>query len=154
MERGEQEEMNIFPMRILLATDASEEAHLAAQTAIELAHKTGSELHVVHVGETSVSPYYTHRRAEAERKGREVLDEQVREIEDSGGNIVEAHLRVGEPEKEILLLAQELEAGLVVVGARGKNPIQRYLVGDVAESVFRHAPCPVLVVRREEHDGR
>lgn len=154
MERREQEEINIFPMRILLATDASEEARLAAQTAVELAHNTGSELHVVHVGETSVSPFYTQRRAEAERRGQEVLDEQMRWIESSGGKVAEAHLRVGEPEKEIVLLAQELGAGLVVVGARGKNPIQRYLVGDVAESVFRHAHCPVLVVRREEQSTR
>lgn len=146
--------MNVFPTRILLATDASEEAHLAARTAIELAGKTGSELHVIHVGETSVPPFYARIRAEAERKGREVLDEQVREIEGSGGNIAGAHLRVGEPEKEILLLAQELEAGLVVLGGRGKNPVRRYLVGDVADSVFRHAHCPVLVVRGEEHGRR
>ena len=146
--------MNVFPTRILLATDASEEARLAAQTAVELSYKTGSELHVVHVGETSVPPFYTRIRAEAERKGREVLNEQVKEIEDFGGNIAGTHLRVGEPEKEILLLAQELEAGLVVIGARGRNPIQRYLVGDVAESVFRHAHCPVLVVRRDEHSTR
>jgi nucleotide-binding universal stress UspA family protein len=154
LEPGEQEEMNVFPTRILLATDASEEARLATQTAVELAYKTGSELHVVHVGETSVPPFYTRIRAEAERKGRKELDEQVRGIEGSGGKVAEAHLRVGEPEKEILLLAQELETGLVVMGARGKNPVQRYLVGDVAESVFRHAHCPVLVVRREEQSIR
>jgi nucleotide-binding universal stress UspA family protein len=143
--------MNVFPTRILLATDASEEARLATRTAVELSYKTGSELHVVHVGETSVPLFYTRIRAEAERKGREILDEQVKEIEDSGENIARAHLRVGEPEKEILLLAQELEAGLVVLGGRGKNSVSRYLVGDVADTVFRHAHCPVLVVRREEH---
>ena len=146
--------MNVFPTRILLATDASEEARLAARTAVELSYKTGSELHVVHVGETSVSSFYTRIRAEAERRGREVLDEEMRGIENSGGKVAEAHLRVGEPEKEIVILAQDLEAGLVVVGARGKNPVQRYLVGDVAESVFRHAHCPVLVVRREEQSTR
>ena len=41
--------MSIFPTKILLATDGSKEADLAARTAIELASKTGSELHVVHV---------------------------------------------------------------------------------------------------------
>jgi nucleotide-binding universal stress UspA family protein len=41
--------MSIFPTRILLATDGLEEATLAAQAAIDLANKTGSELHVVHV---------------------------------------------------------------------------------------------------------
>jgi nucleotide-binding universal stress UspA family protein len=42
--------MAFFPARILLATDGSEEAHLAARAAIEVANKTGSELHALHVG--------------------------------------------------------------------------------------------------------
>src|SRR5215217_7284505 len=48
-EAGSKEhKMSIFPTRMLLATDGSEEATLAAQTAIDLANKTGSELHVVY----------------------------------------------------------------------------------------------------------
>jgi len=43
--------MSIFPTKILLATDGSAEAQLAATTAADLAKSTGSELHVVHVGE-------------------------------------------------------------------------------------------------------
>lgn len=46
--------MSIFPTRVLLATDGSEDAALAAQAAAELAEKTGSELHVVHVEEAPV----------------------------------------------------------------------------------------------------
>jgi Universal stress protein family len=42
--------MSIFPTKILLATDASKEASLAATTAADLAKSTGSELHVLHVG--------------------------------------------------------------------------------------------------------
>ena len=48
--------MSIFPTRILLATDGSEEATLAAQTAIDLANKTGSELHVVYADMLPYSP--------------------------------------------------------------------------------------------------
>ncbi len=43
--------MAIFPTRVLLATDGSPDAELAAQSAVELCERTGSELHVVHVGE-------------------------------------------------------------------------------------------------------
>jgi nucleotide-binding universal stress UspA family protein len=43
--------MSIFPTKILLATDGSEEATLAAQTAVDIADKTNSELHLVYVGE-------------------------------------------------------------------------------------------------------
>jgi hypothetical protein len=49
--------MSIFPTKILLATDGSREAELAGQTAADLAQKTDSELHVVHV---LASPLATH----------------------------------------------------------------------------------------------
>ena len=48
--RKETLEMDLFPTRILLATDGSEEAELAALRAVDLARSTDSELHVVHVG--------------------------------------------------------------------------------------------------------
>ena len=48
--------MSIFPTKVLLATDGSKEADLAARTAAELADKTGSELHVVHV--FGITPWY------------------------------------------------------------------------------------------------
>ncbi len=43
--------MTLFPTRILLATDGSPDAALAARSAVELSGNTGSETHVVHVGE-------------------------------------------------------------------------------------------------------
>ena len=48
--------MSIFPTKILLATDGSREAELAATTAADLAKSTGSELHVLYVGEAA-NPY-------------------------------------------------------------------------------------------------
>ena len=58
-EAGSKEhKMSIFPTRILLATDGSEEATLAAQTAIDLANKTGSELHVVYTSRPIYPPAF------------------------------------------------------------------------------------------------
>jgi len=58
--------MSIFPTKILLATDGSAEAQLAATTAADLAKSTGSELHVVHVSEPgmeiSLNPAYSLNR--------------------------------------------------------------------------------------------
>jgi nucleotide-binding universal stress UspA family protein len=53
----------MFPMKLLLATDGSEDAFAAARMAIELANKTGSELHVVHVG-ASLPPIYGYMDAD------------------------------------------------------------------------------------------
>ncbi len=64
--------------------------------------------------------------------------------------MAQAHLRVGKPDVEIAALAEEIGAGLIVVGSRGLGAMRRVLMGSVSSSVVRHAHCPVLVVRKEE----
>ena len=143
--------MSIFPTTVLLATDGSEEAELAARSAIDLAGKTGSGLHVVHVlvlpPETLHDPFGTAAREEFERRGRARLDELVGRLEVSGGAVAGAHFRVGSPAAEIVAQAEEVGAGLVVLGSRGLGAMRRALLGSVSDSVVRHAPCPTLVVR-------
>ncbi len=65
----------------------------------------------------------------------------------AGGTVDEAHLRMGRVAEEIVGLDDDLDVGLVVVGRRGLGRIRRTLAGSVSESVFRHANCPVMVVR-------
>ena len=151
--------MSIFPTKILLATDGSEEAALASQTAADVAEKTGSELHVVHVAyllpmssELSymASRVYEEAYEEAKREAQKLLDEQVRMIQEGGGNVADAHLRTGRPDEEVIRLSEELGVGLVVVGSRGLNPMRRALMGSVSDSVVKHAHYPVLVVRKEK----
>ena len=155
--------MSIFPTRILLATDGSEEATLAAQTAIDLANKTGSELHVVYADMLPYSPAlyggydegvdvgaFQYESEELMRIGQGLLDEQVRKIKAAGGSVAQAHLRVGRPDVEITALAEEIGAGLIVIGSRGLGGMKRALLGSVSSSVIQHAHCPVLVVRQEE----
>jgi len=141
--------MSIFPTKILLATDGSAEAQLAATTAADLHKSTDSELHVVYVGElrptflaqTEVEP------AELEREARRLLDEQVRRVEEAGGTVQEAHLRLGRADEEIVDLADSLGIGLIVMGSRGRGRIRRALMGSISDSVVRHAHCPVTIVR-------
>lgn len=145
----------VFPTKILLATDGSEDSVRAAEMAVDLSRKTGSELHVVHVGIEYF--LFTHdyissdqyERLKKER--RETLDQQVRSIEDAGGTVAGTHLRMGRKiDAEIVELAEELEAGLIVVGSRGAGRIARSLLGSVSDSIVRHAHCPVLVAREEK----
>ena len=56
----------------------------------------------------------------------------------------------GRADEEIILLAEEIGADLVVMGSRGLRGVRRALIGSVSDSVVRHAHCPVLVVCREE----
>ena len=122
---------------------------MAATTAVDLANSTNSELHIVHVGEfvptllaqTEVEP------AQLERGAQQLLDEQVRGLEEAGGTVKEAHLRQGQADEEIVDLAESLGIGLIVMGSRGRGRIRRALMGSVSDSVIRHAHCPVTIVR-------
>jgi nucleotide-binding universal stress UspA family protein len=136
--------MSIFPTKILLATDGSKDAELAASTAIELANKTGSELHVVHTADLVSSVVLD------EADARELLDALVKRLEDAGSVSAQAHLSEGVPAAEIVGLGEDIDAGLIVVGSRGLGGVRRALMGSVSEAVTRHAHCPVLVARKEE----
>ena len=147
--------MSTFPTRILLATDGSSHAALAAMKAVELAKSTGARLHVVAVGRTfpaAVYDVYTEAwREDLRREAQEVLDAQVKKIEEAGSTVAIAHLKMNERRDEAIVhLAEEIDADLIVIGSRGFGGLKRALLGNVADSVVRHAHCPVLVVRPSE----
>jgi nucleotide-binding universal stress UspA family protein len=141
--------MTIFPTKILLATDGSREAELAARTAADLAKNQNSELHVVYVEPTlpMIGQFADPGPERTEPESRRLLDEQVSHIEEAGGTVDETHLRLGRPDDQIVWVAEELGAGLIVIGSRGRGGVRRALMGSVSDSVVRHAHCPVLVVR-------
>src|SRR5215211_991070 len=157
-EQGGNPIMSIFPTTIVLATDGSEEAQLAATTASELAQKTNSELHIVTVAEdpflatdfTLPFPEAAERHRQQLRKEvQAMLDRQVERVQEAGGKVAQTHLKVGRADDKIVSLAEELGAGLVVMGSRGQGGKRRALMGSVSSSVIEHAHCPVMVVRPE-----
>ena len=155
--------MSIFPTSILLATDGSKEAEIASRTAADLAGRTGSELHVLYVWEAA-NPYVedvqmagdepvnprldAELRSLFERRAREILDAEVERVRAAGGTVAQAHLRMGRADREIVAVAEEIGAGLIVTGSRGRGGIRRALLGSVSDSVVRHAHSPVMVVRK------
>jgi nucleotide-binding universal stress UspA family protein len=152
------EEMNGSSRKILVATDGASDSVLAALSAVKLALAFGSELHVVHVVPVS-PPYFMVGLEDVEgpslyeedtQRARNLLDEQVWRIEEAGGKVTATHLRMGEPDSEVVSLGEEIGADLIVVGARGLNPLKRLPIGSVSSSIVTHAHCPVLVVREEE----
>src|SRR5215212_9916861 len=144
--------MSIFPTKILLATDGSSEAQLATQTSVDLGQKTDSELHVIHVLNVDPSDLLYPDAIDPEgvelpdpileeelersfaQRGREVLDAEVERVHSAGGTVAQAHLMMGEVAREIVHLAEDVGAGLI-------------LMGSISDSVVRDAHCPMLVVR-------
>ncbi len=148
--------MGYFPTKIVLATDGSEDAAAATRAAVDLASRSGSELHVMHAFEFIPPREYMsvalrlHSPSDFSRHGWRLLDEQVERIEEAGGAVAGVQLKTGSPVDQILYASEELEAGLVVVGRRGLGGVKRLLMGSVSEGVVHHARCPVLVLRSEE----
>ena len=95
--------MSIFPTRILLATDGSEEAQLATLRAVDLAQRTDSELHVVHVGVVptllvsypGTLGYHGKLYEQIREQSRELLRKESWRVKASEGTVAGAHLRMG-----------------------------------------------------------
>ena len=152
--------MSAFGTKVLLATDGSSESGRAARVATELSSKVGLEMHLVYV-EPTPSVYGIPERAvyapdtqnhleEVEDYTQERLGEEAAKIRNYGGQVAAVHPKVGRPDAEIVGLAEELDADLVVLGSRGLGAVGRVLLGSVSDSVVRHAWCSVLVVRGED----
>ena len=140
-----------------MATDGSHDAASAARRAAGMARVFGSELCLIHVVPVS-EPYRMSGTAfgegpslyeEGAERAQMLLDEQVRKINEAGGEVAKAYLKSGEPDAEVVALAEEIGADLIVAGSRGKSPLRRP-IGSVSSSIAAHAHCPVLVVRDPE----
>ena len=146
----------IRPSTIVLATDGSDGASVAARAAADLSRKTGAQLHVAHtwrhhlrgLGYPTVA--WTDYSYLDEREARRVLEAQVDALEAEGDLFTEPHLLQGTPVDAILDLCEELQPGLLVMGSRGLGPVGRLVVGSVSEGVVHHARCPVLVLRGDD----
>jgi nucleotide-binding universal stress UspA family protein len=151
--------MEGFPAKILLATDGSEDAALAARAAADLSERAGSELHIVHVlprfpryAYPGVTPQVYSRVLDEDLRGaRDLLEEQVKGIGARGARVAESHTRRGPTVDEILDLADELGADLIVVGSRGLGPVRGLVLGSVSGGIVHGATSPVLVLRGGEN---
>jgi len=112
-------------------------------------------LHVFQVPDYAVTQYEHRQRGSddlrnqvdvAEEIARENLSAYEAELLGRGVE-TQAILRVGYPFEEIVLMANDPEIDLVIIGSHGRSRITRLLMGSTAERVVEHAPCPVLVVK-------
>ncbi len=140
-----------MPEKVLLATDGSKDAALAARTAVDVCEGTGAQLHVVHVWySVPTARLRPFMRAELKKLGNELLEEGVKQVEDSGGHVSDTYLLEGRAADEILDLAERTEADLVVIGSRGLGTVGRIALGSVSEAVIHHSHWPVLMLRGGE----
>jgi len=145
--------------RVLVTTDFSALGDAAIGHAFRVGADHGAEVVLCHVIETppTPNPLYAHyspsqlfqpeQRRLAEEHARRALLERV--PQDSPLSEVKHRAQVthGEPVAEILRLAEEEHADLLVIATHGRSGVKHFFLGSVVERVIRHAQCPVLVVR-------
>lgn len=124
---------------VLVAFDGSMNSQRALSRAAALAKANGATLKVVVV--MPPSPY-----EEDVKRGNDLLESAVSMAKNTLRD-VEGVLRDGQPADEVLKLAEEESADVVVVGRRGISGIERFLLGGVSSAVVNHSKCDVLVVK-------
>jgi nucleotide-binding universal stress UspA family protein len=149
---------------ILLPTDFSECANYALSYATSFARQAGAKIVCVHViepivptvgytGMTEPLPMSDISEQLEDSAGRELP--KIAECEECAGIEVEEVIVHGDAASEIVRVARERKVDLIVISSHGRTGLGRILFGSTAESVVRHAPCPVMVVKppQERDEG-
>ena len=121
---------------ILIATDGSEHARIAATESIEIAKRCGSHLIVISVVLSE----------DGKEKSKENADEVVLASHEAG-IYAESIVHVGKPREVIVATAKGMGADLIVMGAYGKTGLRRLLMGSTTEKVIGLADCAILVAK-------
>jgi len=137
--------------KILIAADGSEKNMAAVSEAIRIARACGAEIVAVYVqdlgaieslppGEMMLKDTWSVIQKESESTMARIrsMAEDV---------TLKTEVLEGKPALEIVRYAQENKIDLIVIGTQGKRGLERLLLGSVAESVIRSAPCKVLIVK-------
>jgi nucleotide-binding universal stress UspA family protein len=141
---------------IVVGTDGSDTASEAVRQATELAAAVGSKVQLV----SAYEPVPEGRLRDERQQVPDDLQFMVNPREDVNGILeqaaeqirqrgleVETHAREGDPADAILDVAEEQQAGLIVVGNKGMTGAKRFLLGSVPNKVSHHAPCSVMIIR-------
>ena len=138
--------------QILVATDFGEASDAALAHGRALAREFGATLHLLHVMENLFLrpvPGEPYRLRAATRRQ---LHERLTDDDRGALHAIAALQTSDDPAATIVEYATAHAIDLVVMGTHGRAGMARLLVGSVAETVVRRAPCPVLTVRHPEHD--
>jgi nucleotide-binding universal stress UspA family protein len=134
-------------MKILVAYDGSDGAKRALDQAAELAHN-GASVSVVSVAE--LLPQFGRAAPMLVPEEDEERKQELREAKAAlAGKGIDASIveRKGDAATMIIGEAEHENAEVIVMGTRGLNSAQRWLLGSVSSKVVEHAPCNVMIVR-------
>jgi nucleotide-binding universal stress UspA family protein len=131
--------------RWLLAVDGSQPSEAAARVAASLPLPPGQTWVVLHVLQSILEPGDS-RGSQRAAAAQHLIEKTAAALTEAGYQ-ASTQVREGHPAQEIVRAAEEFEADVIVVGARGLSGLQEFLLGSVSARVLRYAACSVLVAR-------
>jgi nucleotide-binding universal stress UspA family protein len=136
---------------IVVGTDGSAGAELAVQKVIEIARDSGATVHVVctYPGRSTLERLgLTAKTDPVDMRGvaANVVARDERKFAEAGFTVYK-HVREGDPADTLIDIAEENDADLIAVGARGHGALRRFALGSVSAKLSHHAPTTLLVVR-------
>lgn len=143
--------------RILIAVDDSKYAQVAAEYGFSLAKRLNASVSLVHINEIPVAVNFTGDPIMGDSgmilpNLLEIQKEQAQKLFNSlktafaAETIVDEYILEGNTSSEIVNLAKEQNFSMIVIGTHSRTGFDHFISGSVAESVSRHANCPVLIV--------
>jgi len=136
--------------KILHANDGSDHAFKALSLALDIARQNQSELHMVSVEEIPYVPEnieeVREEKGSAARRFHAVF-QRANTMAAERSIELKTHILTGHPVRDIVELARELKADLLVIGASGHSAFYERMIGSRADRLIQLAPCPVLVVK-------
>ncbi len=151
--------MNKHPSQIIVAYDFSDTAELALRHAFDLAAEDETrQFHFLvaldpkkGLGLKKNENIDFEYSQEVQELATKRIESSLQEAKYGGAISMLVHVRIGEAGPEILTLAEEVGANLILVGSHGRTGVKRMLLGSVSEQIVRAAKCPVLVARDREY---
>jgi universal stress protein A len=138
--------------KILFPTDFSHCGDEALALATSLARDTGAKLLIVHVEEPPMAYGTGHMYYGPTEPTQEHLTEMLHKVAPKDPDVAyEHHMLLGNPATEIVRFADDESIDLIVIGTHGRTGLFRMAMGSVAESVVRHATCPVATFKHPKH---
>ena len=140
---------NFNDVPIIAPVDFSAESDRAVATAIELAGNA-DQVTAVHVTPPVliVEPVVVYDTVSDEARRNSLEAALVKRFSGRQYEGIKVEVRIGDPGAEIVKVATDLKAGLIVMPSHGRTGLKHLLLGSVAERVVRTATCPVLVIRK------
>ncbi|MEI7906172.1 MAG: universal stress protein [Bacteroidota bacterium] len=145
--------------KILVPIDFSDNSKKALRYAIPFAQQFNASLILVYIVEPTIYPSdFGFGQVGFPDVEKELHQKAVAEMSELIDSVVPASLKTqtlvgsGIPFVEITTYAKQEEVDMIIVATHGRTGVEHILFGSTAEKIIRKAPCPVLVVRSEEHD--